>query len=106
MHNGHGITATNDRLEILAWLSPLEPHLRHHEIRTNRVKDVGDWLLRTEEFRSWRNGHGQDESQKAAMFCPNNPGVGKTYIRWVPDVKEGKRKAGYSPRQATIPVSP
>ena len=75
------ITATDDRSEILAWLSPLEPHLRHHDIQTRRVKNVGDWLLRTEEFRGWMNCDGQGESQKATIFCSGNLGVGKTYIR-------------------------
>ena len=81
MGNGYGTAVTGDRLEILTWLSPLEPHLRHHNIQTNRVKGAGDWFLRTEEFRSWRNGDGQDESQKAIIFCSGNLGVGKTYIR-------------------------
>ena len=81
MHNGHDATVTDDRSGILAWLSPLEPHLRHDAIRTSRVKGVGDWLLGTEEFRSWRNGHGQDELKKATLFCAGNLGVGKTYIR-------------------------
>ena len=80
MQDNLDITVTGDRSEILAWLSPLEPHLQHHDIRTNRVKEVGDWILRTEEFRSWRNGHGQGESRKAAIFCSGNLGVGKTYI--------------------------
>ena len=81
MQNDHDITVTDDRAEILTWLSPLEPHLRHHEIRTNRVKGVGDWLLRTEEFRSWRSGDGQGGSRKATIFCSGKLGVGKTYIR-------------------------
>ena len=81
MDNSHDSAVTDNRSEILTWLSPLEPHLRHNDIRTTRVKDVGDWLLYTEEFRSWRNGGGQGESQKATMFCSGNLGVGKTYIR-------------------------
>lgn len=81
MHNSHDITVTADRSEILAWLSPLEPHIQHDAIRTSRINGVGDWLLRTEEFRSWRNGDGQGESQKATIFCSGNLGVGKTYIR-------------------------
>ena len=81
MQNDQGIAVSSDRSEILAWLSPLEPHLRHHDIRTNRVQDVGDWLLRTEEFQSWKSGDGQGEPQKATMFCSGNLGVGKTYIR-------------------------
>jgi len=43
--------------------------------------DVGGWLLRKEEFQDWMNGDGQGESQKAAIFCSGNLGVGKTYIR-------------------------
>jgi len=81
MHNSHDVAVTDDRTEILTWLSPLEPHFRHNDIRTNRVKGVGDWLLRTEEFLSWKNGDGQCESQKATIFCSGNLGVGKTYIR-------------------------
>ena len=81
MQSNHDTTVTDDRSEILAWLSPLEPHLRHRDIRKNRVNGVGDWLLRTEEFRDWRNSDGQGELQKATIFCSGNLGVGKTYIR-------------------------
>ena len=81
MNTDRHIASTDTRSEILAWLSPLEPRLRHHDIRTNRVKGVGEWLLRTEEFRSWQDGDPQSESQKATMFCSGNLGVGKTYIR-------------------------
>ena len=81
MHTGHDIPVTYDQSEILTWLSPLEPHLRHHNIRSSRVKDIGDWVLRTEEFRGWRNSDSQGESQKAIIFCSGNLGAGKTYIR-------------------------
>jgi len=81
MQNDHNIAVTHDRSEVLTWLSPLKPHLRHHDLQKNRIKDVGNWILDTEEFRSWRNGDGQGESQKAAIFCSGNLGVGKTYIR-------------------------
>jgi len=77
----NNISITDDRSEMLAWLSPLEPYIRHHDIQTRRVSDVGDWLLRTEEFRSWHRGDGDGRSQRATIFCPGNPGVGKTYIR-------------------------
>jgi len=78
--NVSNVTVTDDRSEILTWLSPLEPRLRHYDIQTRRVDKVGDWLLRTEQFQSWRSGD-QSESQKATMFCSGNPGVGKTYIK-------------------------
>jgi len=81
MGDDHDITFSGGRAETPTWLSPLEPHLRHHDIRTKRVKDVGDWLLRTEEFLSWKNGDRLGESQKATMFCSGNLGVGKTFIR-------------------------
>ena len=81
MPNCHGIGFSGDRHEILTWLSPLEPHLRHHDIQTSRVNGVGDWLLRTQEFRGWRDFYGKGESQKATIFCSGNLGVGKTYIR-------------------------
>jgi len=80
-NDSFGIAAIDDRSEILTWLSPLEPHLRHSDVQSNRVRNVGDWLLRTEEFLSWKSHDGQGESQKAIIFCSGNPGVGKTHIR-------------------------
>ena len=72
---------TNERLEILAWLSPLEPRVRHEDIRTRRVNEVGDWLLKTEEYRKWLGDVRGGGSDRAALFCYGGPGVGKTYIR-------------------------
>ena len=79
--NNTNITVADDKTEILTWLSPLDPRLRHSDLESRRVQTVGDWLLRTEEFRSWRSSDGPGESQKAVIFCSGNPGVGKTYIR-------------------------
>ena len=69
------------RAEILAWLSPLDPWIRHHDIRAQRVECVGDWVLRTEEYRNWSDGDRGGESDNSALFCYGDPGVGKTYIR-------------------------
>ena len=69
------------RSDILAWLSPLNPKLRHQDIRERRVDDVGEWLLKTEEFRSWHDGSGGSESNNAVLFCYGDPGVGKTFVR-------------------------
>jgi len=80
-HSFNTITVTDDRAEILTWLSPLEPRLRHYDLQTHRVTNVGDWVMQTGEFRSWRNRDGQDGSENATIFCSGNPGVGKTYIR-------------------------
>jgi len=81
MLNNHDITDSDEQSKILTWLSPLEPHLGHNDLRTNRVKGVGEWLLSTKEFRSWKHGDGKSESQKAIIFFTGNLGVGKTYIR-------------------------
>ncbi|RPA91902.1 hypothetical protein L873DRAFT_1619220, partial [Choiromyces venosus 120613-1] len=73
-------TTSDDRAEILAWLSPLEPNIRHQNVQASRVANVGSWLLETEQFRSWNYGDSQSGSDKATIFCYGNPGAGKTYI--------------------------
>jgi len=71
----------DDRSNILTWLSPLDPKLRHQDIQSRRVENVGEWLLQTEEFRSWCAGSERGEYDNAVLFCYGDPGVGKTYIR-------------------------
>jgi len=73
------ITVADDRPNILAWLSPLDPKLRHQDIQDRRVENIGEWLLQTEEFRSWHTGSVGGESDNAVLFCYGDPGVGKTY---------------------------
>jgi len=73
--------AIDQRAEILDWLSPLEPRIRHQDLRNSRVTNAGDWVMKTEEFTRWRDGNGGDESDNPALFCYGNPGAGKTYIR-------------------------
>ena len=77
----NNFTVADDRSNILAWLSPLDPKSRHQDIQDRRVENIGEWLLETEEFRSWYVGSGGDESDNGVLFCYGNPGVGKTYIR-------------------------
>jgi len=76
--NTFGITDERDK--ILNRISPLEPRIRHHDIRAHRVKHVGDWLLETEEYRNWLDGIRGGEPDKSTLFCYGDPGVGKTYI--------------------------
>ena len=71
----------DDRYNILAWLSTLDPKSRHQDIQDRRVESVGEWLLQTEEFRSWHGCCGEGESDNAVLFCYGDPGVGKKYIR-------------------------
>ena len=74
-------TVADEKSDILAWLSPLEPQIRHEDIRTRRVDEVGDWLLQTQEYQSWLGGMSKGGSKGSALFCYGGPGVGKTYIR-------------------------
>jgi len=74
-------TIADDLPNLLAWLSPLDPKLRHQDIRDRRVEDVGGWLLQTEEFRRWYAGSMEGESDNVVLVCYGGPGTGKTFIR-------------------------
>ena len=80
-HVSNNYTGADDRSHLLSWLSPLEPSLRHCDIRDRRVNDIGEWLIKSEEFRRWRGFGGEGESDKAVLFCYGDPGVGKTFMR-------------------------
>ena len=75
-------TIAEDRSQLLAWLSPLEPKLRHRDIQERRLDNVGEWLMGTEEFRSWNGWSGKGEDDKAVLFWYGGPGVGGTFIRY------------------------
>ena len=70
-------TIADDRSQLLAWLSPKEPKIRHRNIQEQRVDNVGEWLMQTEEFRTWRDYRGESEGDNAVLFCYGDPGVGK-----------------------------
>ena len=76
-------TYTDDRSNILAWLSPSDPRIRHEDLRERRIEGIGEWVLQTEEFGTWCAGATSEraESDKPVLFCYGGPGVGKTYIR-------------------------
>lgn len=73
-------TVADQRSELLAWLSPLEPWMRHRAVQAHRVSSVGDWLLHTEVFQSWLDVSRQDGPNNTTLFCCGDPGLGKTYI--------------------------
>jgi len=93
--NTFNYTTPDDRSEILAWLSPLEPRVRHRDIGARRVDSIGAWLLDTEEFRCWHNGSRENASYHPTLFCDGNPGVGKSYIVYVSMYRCGKSKKYY-----------
>ena len=71
----------DDKSEILAWLSPLQAQSWHHDIRTCRAEEVGDWLLQTDEYQYWFGGIHGGNSNVSALFRYGGPGVSKTNIR-------------------------
>ena len=80
-NNVVNIGVTDERPEILAWFSPLEPRIRHQDVRTRRADNVGRWLLKTGEFRRWCDGAQDEGSDHQILFCCGDPGVGKTYLK-------------------------
>ena len=72
---------TDDKSQLLTWLSPLDPTLRHWDIQERRVDNVGEWLMGMEEFRRWCGLGEEGVGDKAVLFCYGDPGVGKTFIR-------------------------
>jgi len=69
-----------ESFRIQEWLSPLEPHKRHQEVRNGRFDGVGEWVLRRSEFELWCKS--QDGSVNPILLCYGAQGVGKTYIRY------------------------
>ena len=65
---------------IQAWLSPLEPDIRHRDVSNCRLDGVGDWVLQRNEFELWRGS--QDGSGDPTLLCYGGQGVGKTFIRY------------------------
>ena len=73
-----GVSGESARIQ--EWLSPLEPHARHQDVRNRRLDGVGEWVLQKNEFESWRKS--QDSSVNHTLLCYGNQGAGKTYIRY------------------------
>lgn len=73
---------SDERQQILEWLSPSTSRERHRDVRDARVDGVGGWLLRTEIFSAWRVS--EDQAAKPVLLCYGDPGVGKTYFRYEP----------------------
>ena len=82
VNNVNNVTTADERSNILSWLSPLEPRLRHKDIQDRRVENIGGWVLETEAFKSWYASSGGNGSDNAVLFCYGDPGVGKTFIRY------------------------
>ena len=63
-------------IKILDWLSPLQPHKKHIDVRSRRLKGTGDWFLRLPLFQDWVDSLGKSN----VLCCKGIPGAGKTVI--------------------------
>jgi len=79
-NNTINVGVSEESSRIQAWLSPLEPHARHQDVRNRRLDGIGGWVLEENEFESWRAS--QDGSVNRIILCYGDQGTGKTYIRW------------------------
>ena len=78
-NNTINVGLSEESARIQAWLSPLEPHARHQDVRNRRLDGVGEWVLEKNEFVSWCEN--QDTSVNRTLLCYGNQGAGKTYLR-------------------------
>ena len=76
------ISPSDEKHQILEWLSQLTSRERHQDVRDTREDGVGDWLLHTREFSTWRTLEGG--AAQPVLLCYGDLGVGKTYIRYEP----------------------
>jgi len=81
-YNEYNTFISDGERQVLQWLSPLASWERHQAVRDSRAEEVGDWLLRTQSFSTWRTL--ENRAAKPVLFCYGDPGVGKTYIRYEP----------------------
>jgi len=79
-YNTINLGVDEESLRIQAWLSLLEPDIRHRDVSNRRLDGVGDWVLQRNEFESWRDSEGG--SPDPTLFCYGGQGVGKTFIRY------------------------
>jgi len=79
--NNCEISVSDEKRQVLEWLSPMAPRERHRVVSEGRVEGVGSWLLRTTKFEKWHTS--EDQDVHPLLFCYGDPGVGKTYLRCV-----------------------
>ena len=80
INNITNVRVSEESARIQAWLSPLEPHAKHQDVRNRRLDGVGDWVLQKNEFESWCKS--EDGTGNRTLLCYGDQGVGKTYIRY------------------------
>ena len=61
--------------DFLQGVSPLDFHSKQKHAYSKRHASTGQWLLETEQFKTWFEGKGSP-----VLWCPGSPGTGKTVL--------------------------
>lgn len=68
--------AKEERSKIIEWLGGTDPSTNYNTARRKHEDGTGEWLLNSEQFRSWKASHGD------TMWLSGIPGAGKTILRY------------------------
>jgi len=68
----HVWETVEERTAILNWLTPTDYAPEQNNFVSRRLEGPRQWLLDSPEFGAWV------QSTKGTLFCPGNPGAGKT----------------------------
>ncbi|KAJ5113305.1 hypothetical protein N7456_001839 [Penicillium angulare] len=66
---------TDRSLELLARISSIPYNAHHAAIQGDRTEDTCNWILETDQFRSW-----EKSSSPALLYLWGPPGTGKTFL--------------------------
>lgn len=59
--------AAEENSKILRWLSHLNFGEKHRDILSKLHPGTGQWLLDSDQFKAWRNGH---QDYPPNLWCP------------------------------------
>lgn len=80
---------------FLRQLTPLDFTAMQKESYSKRCANTGQWLLESPEFQTWLKSEGD---QCSVLWCPGNPGAGKTVItsvavNHITEITDGQKTA-------------
>ncbi|OCK73445.1 hypothetical protein K432DRAFT_420720 [Lepidopterella palustris CBS 459.81] len=64
-----------ERESFLDWISTIDFEKIHDDIYIKKHEGTGDWLIRTQEFRTWFSS-----PKSSLLWCHGKPGVGKSVL--------------------------
>ena len=70
---------TQERCDVLDWLSKLNYEQMHHRVGLPRVEGTGEWLLEMEDFERWRD---KPSPHSRFLCCHGIPGSGKSVLAY------------------------